>query len=204
MQELRELLLAPDVDAHHAFPVSFILLADAQLPLAQALVLEPRATLELLEEALGHAQMARLGQMETSGDATERAAAAAAAVFKELAHVRMHGFPWDMAGPAAAAAAGGRGGGREPHVRRPAVNAVGSHHLNMLITISGTMVRAGAVKMLEYKKVWGASRCSSMRRWGRSSASRMSRTRRGPPPLEHQSTGRASLPEGYPLVVTDD
>ena len=163
MQELRELLLAPDVDAHHAFPVSFILLADAQLPLAQALVLEPRATLELMEEALGHAQMARLGQMQASGDATERAEAA---VFKELAHVRIHGFPWDMAGPAAATAAGGRGGGREPHVRRPAVNAVGSHHLNMLITISGTMVRAGAVKMLEYKKVRGASRCSSTRRCG--------------------------------------
>jgi DNA replicative helicase MCM subunit Mcm2 (Cdc46/Mcm family) len=83
-------------------------------------------------------------------------------MFKERVHARVHGYPWEMCG------AGG-GSSNLIHLRHPPIGAIGSHHLNQLVTVSGTMVRAGPVKMYEYRKVipmayylsWPYHRCTT-------------------------------------------
>jgi DNA replicative helicase MCM subunit Mcm2 (Cdc46/Mcm family) len=135
-QELRELLLQPDGDAHHALPVNFIILADRHLQLAEALIKCPRPTLDLFDDALSQAQYAIRDRMARAGDG-----AVPDLVFKELAHVRVHSFPWTL-DPRGA-----------DGLRRPAIGALGACHLNQMVTISGTLVRVGAVKMYEFKKV---------------------------------------------------
>ena len=58
LQELRELLIAQDPDAHYAVHASFILMADSYLQLAEALIRCPGPTLDLLDDALFQAQAA--------------------------------------------------------------------------------------------------------------------------------------------------
>ena len=116
--------------------MNFIVLADSNLQLAEALIKSPRPTLDLFDDALGQAQYATRDRMARAGDS-----ALPDLVFKELAHVRVYSFPWAL---------NPRG---EDSLRRPGIGAVGACHLNQLVTISGTLVRAGAVKMYEFKKV---------------------------------------------------
>jgi DNA replicative helicase MCM subunit Mcm2 (Cdc46/Mcm family) len=59
---------------------------------------------------------------------------------KTLVHVRMTKLPWDVMHPT-------------PNMGRPAIGDLASCHMNKLISVSGTVTRAGPIKMFEYCKV---------------------------------------------------
>ncbi len=103
----------------------------------------------MLEDALFNAQCSLSALMARSGGD-----AAAGIQVKELAHVRLHGFPWDTKPSASASSWAGQQAAVGPgSASRPSIGTIGSHHLNKLVSVSGTITRTASVKMFEYKKV---------------------------------------------------
>ncbi|GAX74593.1 hypothetical protein CEUSTIGMA_g2041.t1 [Chlamydomonas eustigma] len=140
-QDVHNLLLSSDFDSHHGFTVNFLMLADSQIKLAEALMKIPIQTLQILDEALLKVQdivkQRAVAEQHVNHKSME---------IKSLAHVRLLKLPWDLMHPT-------------PHMGRPAIGAIASYHMNKLISVSGTVTRAGSVKMYEYCKLFECSRC---------------------------------------------
>lgn len=134
LQVLDHLLLSPELDAHHALPINFLHLADAQLELAKAVLVAPMLTLEVLDQALNNVQCCE-------AEAASQRNGGAQVQVKEHAHVRIHSLPSEL-WPAG-----------QLSMCHPTIRDVCAAHIGKLITVSGTAVRVGAVKMFEYKKV---------------------------------------------------
>lgn len=64
---------------------------------------------------------------------------------KPNAHIRLHSLPYSM--------------DPEQHSLNPNICNIGSSHLSQLITIRGTVVKAGPVKMFEAQKVFFCNKC---------------------------------------------
>lgn len=64
---------------------------------------------------------------------------------KPNAHVRLHNLPYSM--------------DPDPNPLNPSISSIGSAHLGKLVTISGTVLKAGPVKMFEAQKVFMCNKC---------------------------------------------
>eukprot|EP00775_Hariotina_reticulata_P011290 gene11290-11440_t len=64
---------------------------------------------------------------------------------KPNAHVRLQNLPFSL--------------DSDPHMLNPAISSIGSGHLGRLVTIRGTVVKAGPVKMFEAQKLFMCNKC---------------------------------------------
>lgn len=67
---------------------------------------------------------------------------------KENVHVRLHSLPYSVPGP-------------PPRMLRPGLGSVGAQHINKLISVTGTVVRTGPLRMFESRQVHECTRCHS-------------------------------------------
>jgi DNA helicase MCM9 len=135
--ELLDLLRHPEADRHHGVPVSLAALAAAAPAAAGALAAAPRAGLPRLDAALLRAQEALLA----AAPPAERAALS----LKENAHARLRGLCAHL-DPAAREAA-------------PPPGAAGAPHLDRLLVARGAVVRTGAVRVMEARRLYECGRC---------------------------------------------
>jgi len=136
-QELEALLLAPYQGAktHYGLPLSVVALAAASVDLAHLLLTSPAQGLALLDDALPHAQDLMLRQHPRSADMCA----------KPCAHVRVHSLPHAL------------DPGASP--LRPRLGAVTPFHLGRLLALSGTVVRAGAVRVYRSAQIYACGSC---------------------------------------------
>ncbi|KAF8067336.1 MCM9 [Scenedesmus sp. PABB004] len=128
-------LAAAELDEHYGVPLDVVALLQEQPRLAAALVAQPQAMLEALEDALVAAQELVL----------ERHPERSRMAVKPNAHVRPHSLPYSL--------------DPEPNRLSPGISAMGSAHLGRLVAIRGTVVKAGPVKMFEAQKVFACNKC---------------------------------------------
>lgn len=64
---------------------------------------------------------------------------------KPNAHIRVHSLPYSL--------------DPDPNPLNPSISSIGSAHLGKLVTITGTVVKAGPVKMFEAQKVFMCNKC---------------------------------------------
>ncbi|KAI8467006.1 MAG: DNA replication licensing factor MCM9-like protein [Monoraphidium minutum] len=132
---LEQVLLAPGGDEHFCVPLDAMLLAQADPLIADALVRAPKATLALLEGAVYAAQEALL-ECHPQQDAMS---------VKPQAHVRLHGLPYSL--------------DPKPHALNPTIGRIGSSHIGRLVTVYGTVVKTGPVKMFEHQRLMCCNKC---------------------------------------------
>ncbi|KAG1675595.1 hypothetical protein FOA52_014183 [Chlamydomonas sp. UWO 241] len=150
--QLLALLRAPLDDEHHALEVDFMELAQHALPLAEALLRSPMATFDMLDEVLCEAQNSGLEALmaepddDTHGsDGAHGSMGEGEPCTKEGARVRVASLPCEL----------------EPgsSMWQPPIARVGAPHIGRLLTLHGTLVKAGAVRMFECKRWYTCSRC---------------------------------------------
>lgn len=64
---------------------------------------------------------------------------------KPSAHVRVHGLPYSL--------------DPKPHALNPMIGRIGSSHIGRLISVCGTVVKTGPVKMLEHQRLLRCNKC---------------------------------------------
>ncbi|KAI7846329.1 hypothetical protein COHA_000166 [Chlorella ohadii] len=137
-QELTQILHAPDPDGHYGVPISLAELAATNHGAAELLLKAPRQVLPLLDLALVLAQdrlRERAGHRDPEhGPPT-----------KPWVHARLHGLALhqDVLAREVCPPAGG----------------VAAPHIDRLVTLVGTVTKAGPVKALEARRVYECGRC---------------------------------------------
>ncbi len=144
--ELERVLRAPNAEEHYGVPISCIQLADSELQLLQAMMAAPKDVLDLLDESLAEAQGVVCQKLHTINRQQEQQQqqeqskkASYPPVPKDRVHARLHSLPFSLDpthGPF-----------------NPPIGSIGARHINRLISICGTVVRTGAVKMFESHQV---------------------------------------------------
>ncbi|KAK9824018.1 hypothetical protein WJX72_006994 [[Myrmecia] bisecta] len=134
-QALEELLLQPDPEAHYAIPVSLLDLAHINYGLAESLLQTPKPVLRCIDAALLQAQHQLM-----QGHPRK-----AHMAIKERVHARLASLPHSL---------DSRAGGASP-----SIGNIRSVHVNKLLTVSGTVVRSGAVQMLEAQRLYECAKC---------------------------------------------
>eukprot|EP00878_Enallax_costatus_P023223 GHUV01024690.1.p1 GENE.GHUV01024690.1~~GHUV01024690.1.p1 ORF type:complete len:488 (+),score=128.46 GHUV01024690.1:127-1590(+) len=134
-QAIEGVLLAAELDEHYGVTVDFIRLLDANAALAHSIVQSPQQMLDALETSLLTAQELVLQKHPQK----------LSMAVKPNAHIRLHSIPYSM--------------DPEQHLLNPNICNIGSGHLGKLITIRGTVVKAGPVKMFEAQKVFFCNKC---------------------------------------------
>ena len=124
-----------DESEHVGVALDAALLAHADPLVADAVARRPKAALEALELALIDAQERLL----EAHPARDRMA------LRPQAHPRLHGLPYSL-DPA-------------PHALNPTIGRIGSAHIGRLVTVRGTVVKAGPVKMFEHQRLMRCGRC---------------------------------------------
>lgn len=135
LQGVMDILLQPEINEHHSLCINLLNLATFNTDLVDALVQSPSEALMLLDIALLAAQQHVL----------QKHSLQAPAVVKELVHLRLEPLPFHMDQSASA--------------WYPAIGAIRSCHIDRLLTLSGTVVRTGAVTVMESHKTFACSRC---------------------------------------------
>jgi DNA helicase MCM9 len=132
---LLDILRSPEPDRHYGVPVSLARLAAANHALADALCASPRAVLPFLDAALLKAQEAMLARAWPDRHML---------TLKENVHGRLSGLGLFLDASRAAA---------------PRIADIGAAHIDRVITLRGTVVRTGAVKLLEARRLYECGRC---------------------------------------------
>ncbi|KAL4853474.1 putative DNA helicase MCM9 [Chlorella vulgaris] len=136
--DLLQVLKAPDADKHYGVRLTLAELSTHCGPQAAESVLRaPRQMLSLLDEALVLAQEQARREADPSG--------MAGLVPKLAVHARLAGLTLHQDGKA-----------REVS---PGAGSVGSPHIDRLLTICGTVTKAGPVKVLEARRLYLCTRC---------------------------------------------
>lgn len=133
---LLDILRANEVDKHYGVPLSLACLAAFDYGAVDVLTAQPRSLLPFLDAALVKAQASLMQR-----DLPDRHLLSV----KENVHARLHG-PCLFLDKAAGAAA-------------PKLGDISSGHLDRLVTVRGTVVRTGAVKLLEARRLYECTRC---------------------------------------------
>lgn len=135
-RSLLEVLRAPEVDKHYGVPVSLARLAAADYGAVDMIISTPRTILPFLDAALVKAQSALLQR-----PLPERHLL----TLKENVHVRLSGLAHFL--------------DKACNKINPSVGDISSAHIDKLITVRGTVVRTGAVKLLEARRLYECTRC---------------------------------------------
>eukprot|EP00798_Chlamydomonas_sp_ICE-L_P025579 gene25579-11230_t len=138
--DLEQVVRSPNDEDHFGVPVDFVQLADADLVISQALFAAPRDVFNLLDDSAMEAQHFLIDALQGANDTDDMGLVAKAKV-----HVRVHGMPFTCQ-PGCSALS-------------PSVGELGSQHINRLVSILGTVVRCGAVKMFESHQEFECTRC---------------------------------------------
>jgi DNA helicase MCM9 len=64
---------------------------------------------------------------------------------KQVVNIRLHGLPYSL--------------DPKPHALNPTIGRIGSSHIGRLITVCGTVVKTGPVKMFEFQRLMRCNRC---------------------------------------------
>ncbi|KAH7679677.1 DNA helicase protein [Dioscorea alata] len=133
--ELRSILLSPDPILHYSLTISFAILLDSDPSLAVLFSSQPSPLLPLFDHA------ARLSQgivLDGSKDLVDEGASV-----KEFVHVRVDvcGSPLEF-----------------PEMF-PSIGRVRVKHRGVLLTLKGTVIRSGSVKMIEGEREYECRRC---------------------------------------------
>lgn len=165
LQELVEALLAVDLDEHYGVPLDFIALLHQNAGLANTLLQAPQSMLEVLEDALITAQARHAGRCMHPAHVLQHHAELPHGLpvcclqeevqeshpqqqdmaLKPNTHVRLHNLPYSL--------------DPDANLLNPAICNLGSFHLGKLVTVRGTVVKAGTVKMFEAQKVHICNKC---------------------------------------------
>lgn len=182
-QDLASTLLAADLDEHYGVPLDFISLLHHNPGLANTLLQSPQHMLDVLEDALIAAQASAFLMpastvpwcvcsnvhhthactkccpadnaptmhfpLPSTISLQERVQHSHAQqqdmALKPNAHVRLYNLPYSLDPDAS--------------LLNPAICNLGSFHLGKLVTLRGTVVKAGPVKMFEAQKVYMCNKC---------------------------------------------
>ncbi|XP_038972914.1 probable DNA helicase MCM9 isoform X2 [Phoenix dactylifera] len=131
---LRSILLSPDCSLHYPLFIDFAELLDYDPPLAHLLFSRPSDLLPLFDEAAFRAQGVILGASEDLEESASR---------KGLVHVRINVCGSPLECPEAF----------------PSIGRVRVKHRGILLTLKGTVVRSGAIKMIELERLYECRKC---------------------------------------------
>jgi DNA helicase MCM9 len=134
---LLQLLQQPDIDQHYGIPVSIARLAAFDHGAVDMVIANPRALLPFLDAALVKAQTALLQNPLPNRHLL---------TVKENVHARLTGISLFLDKAASQQVS-------------PAIGDVSAAHIDKLLTIRGTIVRAGTVKLLEARRLYECTRC---------------------------------------------
>lgn len=136
--DLITVLQEPDFDRHYGIPVSLCHLAAHDHGAAEVFLASPRPLLPLLDAALVSAQRLLL-QGAPSEDAQTYMSV------KENVHARLQGLSMFL----------------DIGLRliSPGIDDIAAIHIHRLITVRGTVVRTGAVKLLQSRRLYECGRC---------------------------------------------
>ncbi|KAL4446253.1 hypothetical protein ABPG77_003060 [Micractinium sp. CCAP 211/92] len=134
-KELLAVLHARDPDAHYGVRISLAELSVFDHGAAEMVLAMPRKLLPLLDDSLYRAQEALLAEHPSS----------TALVPKPAVHARLSGLALHHDSAARDVC--------------PAPSGVGAAHADRLLTVSGTITKAGPVKALEVRRVYECCRC---------------------------------------------
>ena len=161
-----------DGPIHYGVPLSVTALATLSPPAAHALLARPRLALAALEDALILAQQRLIDNGVASADAS----------VKPLTHPRVHDLP--TAGGVLAGGTTDTGAvlldarhhpgpppdpgtststhtsvGHDQNPSTPTLGRTRSYHVHRLVTMTGTLVRAGAVQVMEERRLYECTVC---------------------------------------------
>lgn len=136
-QGLLDILRAREADRHYGLHISLVGLAEHSPGVVDVLFQSARPVLALLEEAVGAAQE----QLQAGAEPMERPLLCV----KAHVHPRLAGAALLHDGAAAEAC--------------PRIGAVTAAHVDQLVTLSGTVVKTGLVRVLEARRLYECSKC---------------------------------------------
>ena len=67
---------------------------------------------------------------------------------KPQAHIRLHSLPYSL--------------DPKPHALNPTIGRIGSSHIGRLISVAGTVVKTGPVKMFEHQRLMRCNKCTHL------------------------------------------
>jgi len=134
---LLQLLQQNDIDKHYGIPVSIARLAAFDHGAVDMVISNPRALLPFLDAALVRAQTALL-----QNPLPDRHLC----TIKENVHARLSGISHFLDKASSQQVS-------------PGIGDVSAAHIDKLLTIRGTIVRAGTVKLLEARRLYECTRC---------------------------------------------
>lgn len=132
-----QLLQQPEIDKHYGIPVSIAKLAAFDHGAVDMVISNPRALLPFLDAALVKAQTALLQNPLPNRHLCS---------IKENVHARLSDISLFLDKPSS-------------QLVSPAIGDVSAAHIDKLLTIRGTIVRAGTVKLLEARRLYECTRC---------------------------------------------
>ncbi|KAI5661365.1 hypothetical protein M9H77_20688 [Catharanthus roseus] len=132
-EQLRSIILSPDPRLHYPLHIDFAELLDDNPPLAHLLFRQPTEYLQFFDEAAIWAQRVMFEDLKKRVDAS----------VKEYVHVRVNisGSPLEC-----------------PETF-PSIGRVRVKHRGILLTLKGTVIRSGSVKMIEGEKIYECRTC---------------------------------------------
>jgi len=133
---LFEIMSAPEYDAHYGVPISLTSLAAFDYGIVDVLLSHPRPLLPFFDLALVKAQ-GSLMQRDTPN--LHRLSV------KENVHARLHGPCLFL--------------DSTHHAASPPIWDISAGHIDRLITVKGTIVRTGSVKLLEARRLYECTKC---------------------------------------------
>ncbi|XP_030943252.1 probable DNA helicase MCM9 isoform X2 [Quercus lobata] len=133
--QLRSIALSPDPNLHYPLHIDFAELMDDDPPLAQSLFSQPTDHLRLFDDAAIWAHKIVLGDLKLKGHKS--------VVEKKFIHVRVNisGSPLEC-----------------PETF-PRIGSVRVKHRGILLTLKGTVIRSGAIKMYEGERWYMCQKC---------------------------------------------
>ncbi|KAK7809526.1 putative dna helicase mcm9, partial [Quercus suber] len=133
--QLRSIALSPDPNLHYPLHIEFAELMDDDPPLAQSLFSQPTDHLRLFDDAALWAHEIVLGDLKLKGHKS--------VVEKKFIHVRVNisGSPLECPGTF------------------PRIGSVRVKHRGILLTLKGTVIRSGAIKMYEGERWYMCQKC---------------------------------------------
>ncbi|KAG6531405.1 hypothetical protein ZIOFF_005211 [Zingiber officinale] len=132
--QLRSILLSPDPNLHYPIVVEFAELLEFDPPLAHLLFSQPSDHLPHFDEAARRCQDVILQEPDFSGHKSSK---------KYHVHIRISTAGSPLESPETF----------------PSIGRVRVRHRGILLTLKGTVIRSGAIKMIEWEQIYECRKC---------------------------------------------
>ena len=131
IEQIRQILLATDVDSHYGLNIEVMKLLETHVSLASVLLIHAEKLLLLFDEALFRAQQHLI---RVSEDREKMS-------LKPLCHTRLTALPTC------------------PSVYRPRISSIRNRDVGRFVAVVGTVIRTGLVKVLESQREYRCVKC---------------------------------------------